>query len=135
MDEKQIIEQKLFQDTSRYADIIDTPYQGPKRHLPMTQEDRAGQFSPFAALTGFNGLIAKKAVIYQKKEYLSAQEESALRAKLTVGSSWIFDYFNDQTGYYEEQTGTIAKIVPERGRLWLTNQRSLVIANIRAVRN
>ena len=49
MDEKEIIEQKLFTDTSRYNDIMKRPYQHSKGHLPMPQSDRAGQFSPFAA--------------------------------------------------------------------------------------
>lgn len=134
MDEKEIIEKKLFQDTESYSDIMDYPYHGSKRHLPMSQEDRAGQFSPFAALTGFNGIIAKKQRIYQNKTYLTADQEAALEAHLKPGASLIFDYFNDQSGYYEEQTGTINKIDFDRGRLWLTNQESLVIANIKSVR-
>lgn len=135
MDEKEIIERKLFQDTSAYADIMDYSYQGARRHLPMDQEDRAGQFAPFAALTGFNGLIGKKQVLYQNKDYISVAQEAAIRSRLKVGATLIFDYFDGQTGYYEEQSGTIEKVDFTRGRLWLTNQESLVIANIRSIRN
>lgn len=40
-----------------YADIIDLPPWKPKTRLPMPQKDRAAQFSPFAALTGFEEKI------------------------------------------------------------------------------
>ncbi|KRN58378.1 hypothetical protein [Limosilactobacillus secaliphilus] len=134
MDEKEVIERKLFSDTSRYNDIIDRPYQHSRAHLPMTNEDRAMQFSPFAALTGFNGLIRERAVNYKHKQYLSAAQQAAIRQQLQVGRTLVFDYFDGQSGYYQEIRGTIKKIVPQRGRLWLTDGDSLVIASIRAVR-
>lgn len=134
MDEKEVIERKLFSDTSRYQDIMDRPYQHSRAHLPMTQEDRAMQFSPFAALTGFNGLIQKRALNYQHKQYLSAAQQAQLQQRLQVGRTFTFDYFDGQSGYYSEVTGTIKKIVPDRGRLWLTSGDSLVVASMRAVR-
>lgn len=134
MDEKEVVERKLFSDTSRYNDIIDRPYQHSRAHLPMTNEDRAMQFSPFAALTGFNGLIHERAVNYQHKQYLSAAQQAAIQQQLQVGKTLIYDVFDGESGYYQEITGTIAKINPRRGRLWLTSGDSLVIANIRAIR-
>lgn len=134
MDEKEVVERKLFSDTSRYNDIIDRPYQHSRAHLPMTNEDRAMQFSPFAALTGFNGLIHERAVNYQHKQYLSAAQQAAIQQQLQVGKTLVYDVFDGESGYYQEITGTIAKINPRRGRLWLTSGDSLVIANIRAIR-
>ena len=43
----------------RYDDIIDLPHPDPQRHPRMAREDRAAQFAPFAALTGFEGVIKK----------------------------------------------------------------------------
>jgi len=43
----------------RYDDIIDLPHWDPKRHQRMSIQDRAAQFAPFAALTGFEGVIEK----------------------------------------------------------------------------
>ena len=40
-----------------YDDIIDLPHWDPKRHQRMSLQDRAAQFAPFAALTGFEGVI------------------------------------------------------------------------------
>lgn len=134
MDEKEVIERKLFSDTSRYNDIIDRPYQHSRAHLPMTNEDRAMQFSPFAALTGFNGLIRDRATNYKHKQYLSAAQQAAICQRLQIGQPLVFDYFDGESGYYQEITGTISRIDPRRGRLWLTNGDSLVIASIRNVK-
>ena len=41
-----------LENTHRYDDIIDLPHPVSKKHPQMPSEDRAAQFSPFAALTG-----------------------------------------------------------------------------------
>lgn len=40
-----------------YQDIIDLPHPVSRRHPQMPRIDRAAQFSPFAALTGYEDLI------------------------------------------------------------------------------
>ena len=54
----------------RYDDIIDLPRPEPQRHPRMPRLDRAAQFAPFAALTGFKELIEETA-----EEHLAAQPE------------------------------------------------------------
>lgn len=44
-----------------YGDIIDMPHPVSKKHPPMSEEDRAAQFSPFAALTGHEAAIQETA--------------------------------------------------------------------------
>lgn len=41
-----------------YDDIINLPHYEPKHHQRMASSDRAAQFAPFAALTGFDDAIA-----------------------------------------------------------------------------
>ena len=41
----------------RYDDIIGLPHPDPQRHPRMAALDRAAQFAPFAALTGFGAAI------------------------------------------------------------------------------
>lgn len=45
----------------KYKDIIDSPRHEPdaEKHPRMTRENRAAQFAPFAALTGFEESIKK----------------------------------------------------------------------------
>lgn len=41
----------------KYDDIINLPHPDPKQHPRMALLDRAAQFSPFAALTGFEDVL------------------------------------------------------------------------------
>ena len=54
----------------RYDDIIDLPRPEPQRHPRMPRLERAAQFAPFAALTGFEGVIEDTA-----RQHLAAQPE------------------------------------------------------------
>ncbi|MBQ6797903.1 MAG: hypothetical protein IJP11_01555 [Oscillospiraceae bacterium] len=40
-----------------YDDILHLPHPVSSRHVPMSRADRAAQFSPFAALTGYDAAI------------------------------------------------------------------------------
>lgn len=138
MDEKEIIEQALFSDTSRYQDIMERPYQPSKGHLPMTEEDRAGQFAPFAALTGFGSLIQEKAAVYAHKDYLPANVQQRLFEQLTYlagsGQPVVINYFNDRVGYYEEFVDQVTVVKSERGRVFFQTHLSLPIANVKEIR-
>lgn len=47
--------------TDDYSDIIDLPHHQSDHHAHMSAHARAGQFSPFAALTGFDDDIDEAA--------------------------------------------------------------------------
>lgn len=49
------------EDTHKYDDIIDLPHPVSPKHPRMSLEDRAAQFSPFAALTGYEAAISEAA--------------------------------------------------------------------------
>ena len=53
-----------------YDDIIDLPHHVSKRHKPMSLLNRAAQFAPFAALTGFGDVIENAA-----EQHLADQPE------------------------------------------------------------
>lgn len=44
-----------------YSDIINLPHPEPKNHPRMPMEQRAAQFAPFAALTGYEAVIEETA--------------------------------------------------------------------------
>ena len=44
-----------------YDDIIHLPHPVSRNHPPMPMRDRAAQFAPFAALTGFGAAIQETA--------------------------------------------------------------------------
>lgn len=60
---------------SEYDDIIDLPR--PKsKHEPMPMSDRAAQFSPFAALTGYGDAIDETARLTDHRIELSEEERA-----------------------------------------------------------
>ena len=48
----------------RYDDLLDHPRFEPRRHPRMPMADRAAQFAPFAALTGFKELLDRVAAAH-----------------------------------------------------------------------
>ena len=51
-----------------YSDIINLPHHVSKTHPQMSRRDRAAQFSPFAALTGYDEKIKNAAQIKSTEE-------------------------------------------------------------------
>lgn len=51
----------------KYDDIINLPHHVSKKHPHMSMIDRAAQFSPFMALTGYGEEIKKTEKIVEKK--------------------------------------------------------------------
>ncbi|MBT1165440.1 hypothetical protein [Bifidobacterium simiarum] len=50
-----------FESTRRYDDIIDLPHHRSTKHPHMPMRNRAAQFMPFAALAGYDEIIAQTA--------------------------------------------------------------------------
>lgn len=72
-----------------YSDIINLPRPEPKRHLRMPLSDRAAQFSPFAALTGYSGVIDEAGRVTEEKIYLDEREKERINRRLIKLQSQI----------------------------------------------
>ena len=68
--------------TKRYDDIIHLPHPVSKRHPQMPREKRAAQFSPFAALIGYDEALAEMIRPLVKRIELSDDEKERLNRKL-----------------------------------------------------
>ena len=64
--------------TNQYDDIIDLPHPVSHTHAPMPSGDRAAQFSPFAALTGYDEVIEETARRTQRKRIPDEQRKNEL---------------------------------------------------------
>ncbi len=60
-------EEKDSSQVQPYVDIINLPHWNPKFHKRMPSSERAAQFAPFAALTGFSDAIEKAEKEHLKK--------------------------------------------------------------------
>ena len=64
-----------------YSDIIHLPHHVSKTHPQMSMHDRAAQFSPFAALTGYDSAILETARLTKEKILLNEDMQALLDIK------------------------------------------------------
>ena len=109
-----------------YDDIIDLPHHVSRNHPQMSMHDRAAQFAPFAALTGYEAEVGETARLTAVKRELDAQEAeelnrqlAALIARLTERPEVTVEYFipdeRKAGGAYVTVTGRVRHFsLPER---------------------
>lgn len=67
-----------------FDDIIDMPHHISKRHPQMSMHDRAAQFSPFAALVGYESAVRETARLTDQKNELGEYEAELLNKRLGI---------------------------------------------------
>lgn len=70
--------------SGKYDDIINMPHHVSTRHQRMSQSDRAAQFSPFSALTGYEAALSESARVTDERIELDEQEQQRLDEKLNL---------------------------------------------------
>ena len=65
-----------------YAELLTLPYPIPLSRPRMSMQERAAQFSPFAALSGYEAAIQEAGRITQPRAVLDESERSRLDRKL-----------------------------------------------------
>ena len=111
-------------DAHRYDDLLDLPHPVSKNHRPMPRLDRAAQFAPFAALTGYDESIQDAARKPEAREERSESEMEELNAKIQLLSAQIKSHPEIVIRYYQtetekEHTKVLRKdgvIMPEAGQ-------------------
>jgi hypothetical protein len=107
--------------TRTYDDIIHLPHHVSTTHPHMAAIDRAAQFSPFAALTGYDGAIKETARMTEERVELDENMKAVLSSKLQIIADRLKEYpeitvtyFQPDTkkdgGAYVTATGTVRKI-------------------------
>ena len=69
-------------DISRYADILDLPHHVSETRPAMSLHDRAAQFAPFAALTGYDDAIAEADRLTEGRAELTEEAKAEIDARL-----------------------------------------------------
>lgn len=105
--------------THKYDDIIDLPHHVSSRRAPMSMIDRGAQFSPFAALVGFDAAIAETARLTEDPIDLAdsgkAMVDEKLRRILEMEAPQItVTYFRPDDrksgGAYVSHSGKVKKV-------------------------
>lgn len=68
--------------TGPYDDILHLPHPVSRKHPRMAVTDRAAQFSPFAALTGYDDAVREAARLTDRRLELDEYEQQALNDRL-----------------------------------------------------
>lgn len=66
----------------KYEDMIYLPHPAPCRHPRMSVYERAAQFSPFSALTGYDAAVKEAARLTERWMELDEYEKSVLDERL-----------------------------------------------------
>lgn len=112
-------------DPHRYDDLLDLPHPQSPRHPRMDALARAAQFSPFAALTGYDDQVKEAARLTGRHVALSEGEQETLDAQLGLLQAHLADtprpvvsvsfFVPDEKkagGRYETVTGCVRRIDP-----------------------
>lgn len=78
----------------KYDDIIHLPHHVSTKHARMSRLDRAAQFSPFAALTGFDATIAETGRLTDSAIQLDESRKEVLNQRL----QYILSVISQQPG-------------------------------------
>ena len=131
-------------DNSRYADIIDMPHPVSAVRPHMSNYDRAAQFSPFAALTGYEDCIREAARLTDRRITLDEDEIELLDARLRyIGENLdktpeaLITYFKPDKlkagGEYVTVTVRVADLDPIERKLVTSMGEVIPITDIYAI--
>lgn len=87
--------------SGEYEDIIHLPHHVSSKRPPMPMSDRAAQFSPFAALTGYDDAIRETGRLTEQKIQLDEEVLAILDEKFHVLQEHLDEYPEIQFTYFK----------------------------------
>ncbi|MCR5625181.1 MAG: YolD-like family protein [Lachnospiraceae bacterium] len=128
---------------NKYDDMINMEYHKSNKHIHMSNYDRAAQFSPFAALTGYDALIGETARFTSEKIELSEIELKDLNEKYiqiieclknksypTISITFFAQDLTKEGGEYITIIGTVKKSDEFQRKLILENESVISFKDI-----
>ena len=124
--------------TGPYDDIINLPHHVSVSHPHMPNIERAAQFSPFAALTGFEGAIEETARLTDNMRDISDSEREKLDAALAgimrgtdpeaaVRITYFVPDARKDGGEYVTEKVRIRRVDPDTREIVTTDRRRIAI--------
>lgn len=132
-------------EENRYDDIINLPYPVTTTRQRMSMHDRAAQFSPFAALVGYDDCVDEAARLTDSKLELTEDQANALNEKLQILKEYAdvqpmvaIEYFVPDKlksgGAYVTVTGNFRRIDEYNNTLILTSGSVVCLGDIFQIR-
>ena len=131
-------------DEHRYDDIITLPHHESVWHPKLSKESYAAQFSPFAALTGYDGVIREtERLTDEMPERTESEAEEldrkieALKRIVKTRPAVILTVFRpDETkegGRTEQIAGNVRRVDTVQQCIMLTDGREIALSGILAI--
>ena len=128
----------------KYDKIINLPHHVSSTRSHMTVIDRAAQFSPFAALTGYDAAVKETARLTEQQIELDEYEKATLDQRILLLQDRLkklpevtITYFipdeRKDGGKYVSITGAVKKIDTYEKQLVLVNKSKIPIGNILSI--
>ncbi len=130
-----------MENSHLYDDIIDLPHHVSERHPQMPMLDRAAQFSPFAALTGYGDAVVETARLTDSRRELTEEQKLEIGRQLELLSrqpeacpaATVTFFEHDarkEGGVYRTVTGPIRRVDAGPGALELADGREIPFDDI-----
>ena len=127
--------------SGNYDDILHLPHHTSKTHPRMSRLDRAAQFSPFAALTGYEDVVKETARLTDAQVELTEDEKAVLdeRLRLVIESdskaavTWFRPDAKKSGGAYVTTTGRVKKADQLHHRLVMEDGTQIPIDAVTAI--
>ena len=87
---------------NNYEDIINLPHHTSKNHKSMSIQNRAAQFSPFSALTGYEAAIKETERITEEKKILEEDVKEAINENLIYINHHIKENITCEITYFKK---------------------------------
>ncbi len=127
--------------SSKYDAILHLPHHVSEKHPTIPMEERAAQFSPYAALTGFGAVIDETRRLTDPRRALSEEALARLNRQYQLLSEHLTErpeitvtYFQPDTkkdgGAYLTLTGRVKKVEAYEQRLVLEDGKAVAMENI-----
>ncbi len=128
----------------QYLDILHLPHHVSSTRPRMSEEARAAQFSPFAALTGYEDAVRETARLTDTKSELTEDEKTWINEKLLmiaecaeesprVSVTYFVEDEKKPGGAYVTVSGRSKRIDEFEKRLYLSEGESILIERIRDI--
>jgi len=107
--------------SGKYDDMLHLPHHVSSKHPQMSRANRAAQFSPFAALTGYDAAVKETARLTDQRIELDEEAKASLDLRLRLLADHLSEhplisitYFQPDDrkdgGSYVTATGTVKKL-------------------------
>lgn len=78
------MDKPIFETSHKYDDIIHMPHHVSTKHPRMSIENRAAQFAPFAALTGYEDAVKETAREVDTRIEIDEEQKNILDSKIQM---------------------------------------------------